>query len=343
MHLCILLVGLMNEGGTLSATPVNGTISSTATSATGSINSTGAATPSEENTAGAITTKGTTASITTPLEVTTTVKVHACVCNNEIGICDEEWTKPGTWPNNTLTMCVFTPYWAQKDVTGIHSLDATYYETEKSACLAEWECPIGRCYRTNNVDQKCVEPLNARDLFNECYYDSVECLATLYRSNAVLIAPFVVDNQNQPGVVTKPLHHKYGVTMLPVSLTVPEAVLAAGKFFYFQGLAWVASKDESDPNARVLARFATRTRLRKPVVTEQPKVTQQSVVMTKHVIEVHKDDHHTLPVMPTQKTQKTQNAPAQTKKYTNTSLSWPQYSIGAITVVALWTTYCWVN
>ena len=167
----------------------------------------------------------------------------------------------------------------------------------------------------------------------QCYPDSIECLTTLFRPNAVLIAPFVVDSQNQPGTVAKPPHYENGFTMLSVSVTVPEAVLAAGKFFYLQGLAWVAGKGESDPSARLLARFATRVTLREPVVTEQPVVT------TSHVIEVHKDDHHTtMPIL------KMESAPDQSPKYTNVSLSWPRYSIGAtITVVMLWTTYCWVN
>jgi len=223
------------------------------------------------------------------------------------------------------------------DIAGIYSLDATYYKTETTGCLAEWNCPIGRCYRTTNDDQRCVTALNGRDFFNKCYPDSIECLSTLFRPNALLIDRFVINSQNQPGTVTKPPHNEQGLfTTLPVSVTVAEGVLAAGKFFYLQGLAWVADKGESDPNARVLARFATRVTLRQPVVTEQPVVT------TAHVVEVHHDNHHTMPIMPIMPTLKTQNTPAK-YVHTNASLSWPHYSLGAITVVVLWTTYCWVN
>ena len=38
-------------------------------------------------------------------------------------------------------------------------------------CLAEWNCPIGQCYRTTNDDQKCVTSLNGRDFSSKWHTD----------------------------------------------------------------------------------------------------------------------------------------------------------------------------
>ena len=165
---------------------------------------------------------------------------------------------------------------------------------------------------------------------DECYPDSTECLSTLFRPNAELIAPFVINSEKQSplvidsGTMVKPRQYENGFYL---SLTVPETVLAAGKFFYLQGLVWVAAKHESDPNARLLARLATRITLRRPVVT----------TTTTRKIVVEKDDHHTMPIT---STQKTQSVSKQAQKHTNAGYSWPHNSFGAVAVFVLLMTYC---
>jgi len=150
-------------------------------------------------------------------------------------------------------------------VVGVDSLDATRYN--QRGCPYEWNCGKGRCYRTQNRDQKCVSDLNARGIFdNNCYPDSTDCVSILFRANAIVLAPFVIDGQNMRGTTTRaqPSNGAYAL-----SIRVPETVVA-GDFFFVQGAVALSGAKDVDV---VYSKVAMRVRLRRPVSSTKPKPT----------------------------------------------------------------------
>lgn len=168
------------------------------------------------------------------------------------------------WPTQALNLCIKVAYEPALTVSGIKWLGATHFK--KKGCPAEWRCPIGRCYRTTNDDQRCVSTLDGRTpafLGNECYQDSTDCVATLDRASATLLSPLVINGRNTRAAVTKK-RPRNGAYML--NLTISDAVRAGGDgFFFIQGEVWVSKK--AKPEDRALGDLAMRVEIRRPVKT----------------------------------------------------------------------------
>lgn len=241
-------MALTQQGGTVSTTPATTTTSgSTAPAAFNSTSTT--ASPTTTSTAAS--------------KEYRQIRIYTCICNPTTGTCVNKGTD--TWPNQILNVC-FQSYDSSMTVVGIDSLDATRYN--QNGCPYEWNCGKGRCYRTSNGDQRCVSVLNGRGPFdNSCYSDSTDCVSLLFRANAIVLAPFVIDGQNMRGTTTARDQPSNGAYAL--SIRVPETVVA-GDFFFVQGAVALSGAKDVDV---VYSKVAMRVRLRRPVSSTKPPPT----------------------------------------------------------------------